>query len=273
MNKKELNQISNKLHNKLIEQTKAMLFDFDEEVIHKLRVTHKKLRAFLRMLSHQKVKENSIIISNKLKASFKLAGSIRDIQIQQQRILKAVKNREIKKPTMYLFLLQKEMALQKEKLLKILTTKIIAANSKHTTAALPNRFSIKLFRGFLLQHWKNIDAILLSKKLSDDDIHSIRKSIKDILYNLKIYEKTKHGMLTNSIWKGKDEAYFSALLTELGQFQDRFTGILFLNAKRINKLDKHSKAQINTIKKIWQKEKSTLKKTLLLRLKNDFTIV
>jgi hypothetical protein len=222
------------------------------------------------MLSFQKGNAGSIKISNKLKAIFKIAGSIRDVQLQQKRILKAAKSKEIKKPTMYLSLLQKESDQIKEELLKIIATKAVTENRQKTEALLPDKFSIKKFRYFLSQQWDIIDTILQSGNLSDDNIHTIRKRLKDIFFNLKIYEKTKHGMLTNGIWRGKDEAYFTALLIELGNAQDKFTGISFFRNKGINKLNKQNQEQVNKIKKVWQKEKAVSKKALSLRLKNDF---
>jgi hypothetical protein len=93
--------------------------------------------------------------------------------------------------------------------------------------------------------------------------------LKDIFFNLTIYEKTKHGMLTNSIWRGKDAAYFTSLLTELGNFQDKFTGISFLNAKCIKSLIKQNREQLNEIKKVWLKEKAAIKNTLVKQLKTD----
>jgi CHAD domain-containing protein len=272
MNKKKLNDINKKLNNKLKKQTKAILPHFDEKAIHNIRVCYKKLRAFLRMLSQQKGSTDSIKISNKLKACFKMTGSIRDIQLQQQLILKAVKNKEIKKPTMYLSLLQNESDQLKEELLKIAATKTVIENSRKIAVLLPNKFSIKKFRSFLNKQWDIIDTILLSGNLSDDNIHTIRKSIKDIFFNLKIYEKTKHGMLTVGIWKGKDEAYFSALLSELGNFQDRCTGIGFLRANRIGSLNKQNKETLNEIKKEWLKEKTAIKKMLVKRLKNELLL-
>jgi CHAD domain-containing protein len=272
MNNNQLYAINSKLHSNLLKQTKAIITDIDEEAIHKLRVSYKKLRAFLRMLSLQKGSAASIKISSKLKAIFTLAGSIRDIQLQQKRILQAAKNKEIKKPTMYLSLLQKESDQLKEELLKIAATKTVLKNCKKTTALLPDKFSIKRFRIFLQQQWDIIDTIILSGNLSDENIHTIRKCIKDIFFNLKIYEKTKHGMLTYSIWRGNDEAYFTALLIDLGNFQDKFTGISFLKAKRINHLNKHNREQLNKIKILWIKEKAVIKKELVLRLKNELIV-
>ena len=114
MNKKQLYLINSKLHNKLKKQIKAIFIDFDVEGLHKLRVAYKKLGAFLRMLSLQKKETVSIKISNNLKACFKKAGSIRDILLQQQHLLKVVKDKEIKKPASYLTLLQKESDQLKE---------------------------------------------------------------------------------------------------------------------------------------------------------------
>ena len=151
------------------------------------------------MLSLQKKETVFIKISNIVKDCFKKAGIFRDILLQQQHLLKAVKAKEIKKPDSYLNLLQKESDQLKEELLKIVTTKAVAYNYKKTSALLPDKFSIKKFRNFLQQQWDIIDAIILSERLSDENFHSIRKSLKDIFFNLTIYEKTKHGIFSNSI--------------------------------------------------------------------------
>ena len=269
MNKKQLYRFNSKLHNKLKKQAKAILVDVDVEGLHKLRVAYKKLRAFLRMLSLQKKATVSIKISNKLKACFKKAGSIRDILLQQQNLLKAVKDKEIKKPASYLTLLQKESDQLKKELQKIVSIKAVTSNYKKTSALLPDKLSIKKFRNFLQQQWAIIDAIILSGSLSDENFHSIRKSLKDIFLNLNIYEKTKHGMLTNSIWRGKDTAYYTALLKELGNLHDIFTGISLLRIKLIKDLNKQNLAQLDKIKKVWQKQKATIKKTLITRLKTE----
>ena len=192
--------------------------------------------------------------------------------MQQQHLLKAVKAKEIKKPDSYLNLLQKESDLLKEELLKIVTTKAVAYNYKKTSALLPDKFSIKKFRNFLQQQWDIIDAIILCERLSDENIHSIRKNLKDIFFNLTIYEKTKHGILINSIWRGKDAAYYSTLLTELGNSHDIFTCISLIRIKLVKDLNKQNLEQLNKIKKVWQKQKATIKKTLITRLKTELLV-
>ena len=49
-----------------------------------------------------------IKISKKLKQGYSIPGFIRDLQLQQQRILEATKH-ELKKPQAYISLLQKEI--------------------------------------------------------------------------------------------------------------------------------------------------------------------
>jgi hypothetical protein len=94
------------------------------------------------MLAQQKRSAGCIKISNSIKDSFKIAGSIRDIQLQLRRILQATKNKEIKKPILYFSILQKESDQLKKKLLKIAVTSIVTKNCKKTAALLPDKFSI-----------------------------------------------------------------------------------------------------------------------------------
>ena len=114
--------------------------------------------------------------------------------------------------------------------------------------------------------------ILVSRHFSDDNIHAIRKSLKDLFYNLKIYEGAEHELLSLSIWKGKDEQYFNKLLDELGSFQDKCTAIALLKSYWLNSLNTYNRELLERIKKGWVKDKVRMKKMLVKKLKADVVL-
>ena len=86
MNKLSPRHIVKNYYRKLKKELGKVPRSFDTETIHQFRVEYKKLRAFLRMLSVQPVKEKKLKISKKIKTYYRLCGLLRDLQLQQKRI-------------------------------------------------------------------------------------------------------------------------------------------------------------------------------------------
>ena len=268
MNQEQIKHITNNHYRKLKKHIKKVSEDFDVEAIHQFRVEYKKLRAFLRMISQDHETAGEIKISKKLKKGYNISGSIRDLQLQQQRILEATKQ-ELKKPQAYLTLLQKEIDKLKPELSEIFLKKPVTASKKKTDAFIPHEFPLNSFRNFVQKKWAVVYAIIVSGHFSDDNIHAIRKSLKDLFYNLKIYEGVEHELLSLSIWKGKDEQYFNKLLDELGSFQDKCTAIALLKSYWLNSLHTYNQELLEQIKKGWIKDKVRMKQLLVRKLKAD----
>lgn len=268
MNKEHIHHITNAFYRKLKKYSNGVIADFDPESIHQFRVEYKKLRAFLRMLSHDHETAGEIKISKKLKQGYNILGSIRDLQLQQQRILEATKL-ESKKPQAYITLLQKEIDKLKPELSEIFLEKPVTESKKKTDASVPDKFSLNRFRIFVQIKWATVYAIITSGHFGDDNVHDIRKSLKDLFYNLKIYEGLEHDILSVSIWKGQDESYFNKLLEELGSFQDKCTSIALMKSYWLNSFNTYSRELLERIKKIWIKEKVSMKQALVEKLKAD----
>ena len=86
MNRRQIKDIINRHYRNLIKYFRKVKKHFDDEAIHQLREEYKKLRAFLRLLSWQREGKETAKISGRLKRCYTIAGSIRDLQLQQQRI-------------------------------------------------------------------------------------------------------------------------------------------------------------------------------------------
>ena len=261
MNKEQIKHITNIHYRKIKKHLKRIVEDFDAEAIHEFRVEYKKLRAILRMIAQENETAGELKISKKLKRAYTISGSIRDLQLQQQRILEATKQ-EPKKPQAYLNLLQKEIDNLKPELSEILLENPIAESKKKTDASVPDEFQLTGFKSFIQKKWAAINAIILSGHFIDDNIHAIRKSLKDLFYNLKIYKRVELDILSLSVWKGKDEKYFNQLLDELGKFQDKCMAIALLKSYWLNSLNTYNRELLERVKKVWIKDKVGMKQLL-----------
>ena len=268
MNKEQIKHITNNHYGKLKKHIKIFAVSLDVETIHQFRVEYKKLRAFLRMIAQNNETTGELKISKKLKKAYNFSGSVRDLQLQQQRILEVTKQ-ELKKPQAYINLLQKEIDKLKPELAEIISDDPVAESKKKTNASIPDEFQLSGFKSFIQKKWTAINAIIISAHFSDDNIHTIRKSLKDLFYNQKLYKAVEHDILTKSIWKGKDELYFNNLLDELGSFQDKCTAIALMKSYWVNSLNTYNRELLERIKKVWIKDKVAMKQMLVKKLKAD----
>ncbi len=270
MNKKQLNHINNRQHKKLEEQFERIAENCTIENIHELRVAYKKLRAFARMVSQGNETSGEIKIAKKLKEAYAVSGSIRDLQLQRQRIPKAVKG-DPEKPHEYLKLLQKEIRQLKPVLLAIHFKKIITESRKKMAATMPDNVWVRHFKLFAQQKWGVIHSIIAVENFNDDNMHSIRKNLKDLFYNLALHKGVEHKKLLHSIAKGKEEQYFEALINELGNFQNKCMAVSLLKSYYLSRVSQHNRELLEKIKKRWTKEKEGMKRLLVKQLKETIT--
>jgi CHAD domain-containing protein len=264
--KEQLRHITNNHYRKLKRHFKIIVENFDMEEIHLYRVEYKKLRALFRMLSLHNKMDKEIKIFNPLKKGYTIAGSIRDFQLQQQRIMDATKLQS-KKPMAYFNFLQKKIGYMKPELSKLYLANPVAACKNKTDAMLPENFPLHSYRNFVQQKWIAILAIIQSGHFSDENIHFIRKKLKDIAFNLKQYKDTQLALLSKSTWKGKDETYYHQLLEELGNFQDKCVAVALLKSCWISSFNTYNRELLVHIKKEWIKDKLIAKKNLIEKLK------
>jgi CHAD domain-containing protein len=268
MKSEQIKHITNSHYRKLKKYSKKIAEDPDVEEIREFRTEYKKLRAFFRMLSQRNEAGEEIKIAKELKSLNHTIGSIRDLQLELQQIKEATKQ-EPKKPSAYLALLRKEIKKLKPELTELFEKKPVSESKKKTDKAMPDKFLLRNYKDFMRQKRDAADTIIKRGYFSDDNIHSIRKILKDLFYSLKAYRKTDHDLPSSGIWKGKDEQYVHTLLDELGNFQNRSTAIALLKSYWIKSLNSHEQALLQRIKKTWIREKRSMKNLLIRKLKKD----
>lgn len=262
MKKKVVLHIAKTLYKKLNKARKLALEECDPENIHSLRISYKKLKAFLLMLNTKHHKQP--VVTKKLKKVYKLSGNIRDSQLQLLRYQEADKTKEIEQ---YTKILHQNIEQFKQEILKLLSKKITTKWGQKGLAAIHQKFGAKDFTKYLKTKQRHIQKMASQKYVSDTSLHAIRKELKELSYNSK-YLVDKAFNISNQ--QKKQYAFYDKLSVTLGDFQDLCNAIYMLQP------DSHP--FLKTLKRRWlaqeQKnllnKKAAIKKTLIQDIKTMF---
>lgn len=271
MNREQLEHIINNHFKKLKKHSRNIPGDFDLEAIHQFRVEYKKLRAFFRLLSQAPEIKKEIKIAKKLKKLYTLAGVLRSYQLQVQWVRLSTRT-NLKKPFEYNYLLHRRMNKLKPKLLRSLSRNPVKKGKKKVFTSLPQECSLPGIHTYAEDCLYNVRAIILADQLFDDNIHTIRKILKDILYNGKIYSKEEKGQKLE-VRSSTHAQYLEQLPDELGRFQDKCTAIELMKPSWLKKMDEGQRQQLERIKSVWVEEKAAMRKMLVARFKSDLILV
>ncbi len=270
MTKKRITHITGTFYRKIKKYIKKITASFGSEDIHQFRVTYKKLRAFLRMISEQNGNAGELKIPKKLFNCYHIFGSIRDLQLQQQNILKATEQKLIK-PKAYYSFLQSEIDKLKLQLFKIFQKDPVTLSKEKTDKAIPAKFTVKKFRIYAKKKWDTVNAIIISGSFTNENMHAIRKNLKDLNYNTEEYKGFQNKFV--SITGNKiNKQYLNALVDELGNLQDKSAAVVLLKSYWLKKLNRYDQKLLTQIKTKWIKDKDLMKRILVTKLQTDFDI-
>jgi len=219
----------------------------DEETIHQLRVGFKKLRAFIRLAKLGATATKQLHIPFQLKKLYKQAGALRNLQVYYHRIGSFYKNAAIDPAKI---LTQIEQA--KYPLFKTINHFHFHKTVKGMEGALPKRLNSKILRKFIRNNSKAIDK-LWGTAMSDDDLHSLRKHLKDITYNVQSFHSNIQKYLPIMGKTNKEE--LNKLMDILGEYHDWVACLFLLDAAGSGKA-------IEPIKKRWECKKCLLKRSM-----------
>ena len=255
MKHKEIaHEIKHRFHS-IDKLAKKSIPKFDEDVVHDFRVEVKKLRAFLRLINTE-VKEDEILkIPKKLKLFYRHLGAIRSIQLHLQYIDNTLPNgKHDIKP--YLQLLRNEMnEWKKEAKETIPGHREIEKEKSEILEALPDRLSQESIQTFVSQKATSINAILAMNAPAEEDLHNLRKELKDIQYTwpfIKEYaDLLPPGLNTH------EQVHF---LTELlGAYHDKCSSLEYFQAVYINTIpNENDTITLQSIREQLEKEKAEL---------------
>ena len=265
MDKSDTKNIINNHYKKLDKFIKIVNKHFKAEAIHLLRVEYKKLRAFLRMISEEKDSREKITIPGKLKKGYHIAGTIRDLQLQHQRILAVIKD-ETKKPRAYLKLLTQHIKKLKPGFSNIPQKRTIKKTIKKTNELAPEKINTTHPGKFINHNCMAITAIITSRDFTDVNMHAIRKHLKDIFYTIRELEEAAFN--THAITKDEME-YFDKFLEEMGNFQDKCTSLALLDEQWLHSLNSLEQQILISISETFTADKYTIRNDLVNKLENE----
>ena len=255
MDKGEIRKILLQKSGKIAKLSSAVAKDFEPETLHKFRVEVKRLRSFLRLLA-TKGKQKEMRLPGKLKRLYDTAGIIRGLQLEQQKI----KELKLQLPAYGMHLasqMQHQKRAWKHHYSKSFTDKL----DKNIKEAKLDKIPAAILLQFLCGHSKSI-GLLCKGSPADEDIHSIRKQLKDMLYNAKFVElkwSAAYKRIANLPLKELDE-----LSESLGSYNDKRVWLEHFESYKPIDLSEQERAVIATFcgaeRKLLQ-----AKKKLLLR--------
>lgn len=266
MNKKQIRRVVKGYYHELKLYYQQLLPGYGVTSIHQFRVNYKKLRAFLRMTMSREAAPAQMPVTKQLKATYRLCGSIRDLQLHRRQLQNAYRGQQ-RPPGTYLLHLKQQIALLKKELRAGFAETIIAADVKKTMRSLPDSFSKKQFHRYVKQQQDAVRQLVNLGKFTDTNIHQIRKLLKDLYYNINATDAAGIAAKKEKLPAEISQNSFNSLLDELGKFQDLATEIRLLNAFHLKGLPATEKKGLERLRDICVVQKNQLKRNLVGQLK------
>jgi CHAD domain-containing protein len=232
---------------------------FEKEDVHELRVTYKKLRAFMRVIRMDKETEGKPEIPGKLTDLYAAAGPVRDLQLFISEIEVYAKENGLDLSS-YLSILNKKLFDAKQELVKAIEKETFAKSFDKLRTELPDSLQEETPVKFIRVKAAAIQIIVMVAD-SDDDLHSIRKQLKDILYTLRIFELDWKLIFPRSVWKNEEE--LDALGSLLGNYNDLYIANSFLHSLEDLDLGSDARNKLLELRSHWSEKKQEIKNSLL----------
>jgi CHAD domain-containing protein len=235
---------------------------FDAEAIHELRVEYKKLRAFVRLVQMDADASRQLLIPAPLKDLYHAAGAVRDLQLfmPQVTLLTAKENSSL--PS-YVQQLEQRLFKSKEALVKAIEEVDIDKELHKTLKGLPKELEDAAIRKFIHYKVATVQLTLLALA-KDKELHSIRKQLKDIIYNIRIYDSDWGISFPVTAWRSEKRLNDTA--TALGDFNDHCIALSFLRGETVEELPEEEKRTIEKWAAERLQEKETIKQQVMERV-------
>ncbi|HEY6504891.1 MAG TPA: CHAD domain-containing protein [Chitinophagaceae bacterium] len=262
MENRELRHIVHYYFKRLNKNAERMKRDFNEEAIHLFRVDVKKLRAFLRLMRPAAKEPGQLKFPTKFKKLYSLAGKIRDRQLYLERIRqynKAGNGRSRNK----IYVLQKEIKELANKRDDFPAKKEFKETEDKLIQQLPVNAEDVLLKNFFQQKLTVISEVVSKGDYKEKELHSIRKSLKDIIYVTRILRDDLKIPVPFSWWDESELKKAENLSHTLGLFNDACIALAFLPPADIKKSGPGEREHLQALRRKWLAEKRKLKKEAL----------
>lgn len=256
MDRRNLEKVVHQFCKRLEDAQARITAGFGVEDIHQFRVDVKKLRAYLRLVATQGAPLGDIFPSS-LKDFYRHLGQIRTIQLTREKLKK------LEHDTSVLEVMITRLADEEETLRHTnpeLSLKVqLPGYELIWTSWLPDYLSDKKINRFVNYKLASIRLCLLDI-YTEDNLHQVRKELKDLLYVEKIF-RNAWGIPFPVNWP-VDQESMARIADSLGQYNDYRTLHLLL-ASHEQFLPTEERTLVTHLLQQWEIEKADLFKTLL----------
>jgi CHAD domain-containing protein len=197
MKQSTIKKVIKKQFSKLQQAYDDMLIDCPMAAIHRFRVSVKHIRAFTRMIKTGSKKK--FAIPGKLKKLYVQSGTVRNWQLFIQTFSR---NRSLNRYAV------RRLDAATDNLRQLMTKNLVSKAGAKMLQQVPRHFENEGMRAFRHNKIKAIEQFAHQKKLADEELHAIRKSLKDLQYDK---------LLTGARAKKK---YYKKLTEKIGSLQD-----------------------------------------------------
>lgn len=214
MEQEKIKAIIKEQVDRLDDLSKEVGKEFDKDAIHDFRVAAKMLRSFIRLLRMQ-TNDKELKLTKSFKRLYQIAGAIRDAQLELERMI----DKQTLLPT-YMNQLEQKTAIQKQEWLKHYSKKVIKKMEHRLVDRKYGKINPEALPSFCMMQMTAIDTADKQQTiLTDNELHTIRKHVKDIVYTTKLAkQKWKAGYK-----KAKDLStdQLDILASEIGDYNDK----------------------------------------------------
>lgn len=234
---------------------------FEAEMIHDLRIEYKKLRAFIRLLQMD-ADARHLTMSPDIKAVYHAAGKVRDLQLFLPQVVLQAEKENIPF-TSYLQYLQQRLFKAKETLVEAVENLKAGKAIENITHELPASLEDVAIRKFIHRKVAAVKVILLALE-KDKELHTVRKQLKDIIYNIRIFDSDWGISFPVTAWRSEKRLNDTAAM--LGEFNDRCIAFSFLSEPVIDTLPDTEKTALKAWQSVMLQEKEIFKQQMIEQL-------
>jgi CHAD domain-containing protein len=224
----------------------------DEDCVHDIRVAFKKFRAFIR-LQKMAGADKDLRVPRKLKKFYQRAGALRDRQLYFHS-LDDHAEKKIFKTTSLKYLIE-EINIRKRIISRHLDRLSFEMFNDDVISHLPKKISDKKVAKYFKHQQQRFNKI--SRRFgSDEEIHNIRKCLKDLLYNAKALE---HSTIADSIIRKEDD--YKKIIDMIGEYNDTRIALSFLRDDMLR--DRRTRTALVVFEKQLSDKKEGLKRDII----------
>lgn len=262
MKKNEIEEVVAGHFKKLDKLFPKIIAGFELGDIHNFRIEIKKLRSFLHLLDMEVDGEPPGKITKKMKTFYGYMGVIRNLQLHIQNINNYFQNSIDVTPELYNTKLRGEIEYWENTTKEFISSHNNFLNDgDKIISELPAKLKKSSIKKFIKYIIYEVQVLLI--RLDDDEtIHSIRKFLKDLLYNWP-YVKYYMVDLSPGLHREEDIREFIEML---GGFRDKCIDLTFLQTYYADSCPEKDKPVLKKVIYEWNIEKENIKKTIRVKL-------